>query len=127
MSDEESSYKAIEQREEQNVLLRALLGSTKALGSAVVLIMLSGLWVLVTDHFKLEEVVRLHGSLFDATKLNSERIGKLERAVIPPQGRWTYGMHMSFSDELKRLNADVIMPDSHAIHDQHLTYLGTNP
>jgi hypothetical protein len=44
------------QREENNVLLRSLVGLSKIIGGAVVLLLLSGILAAIIDHIKLAEV-----------------------------------------------------------------------
>jgi hypothetical protein len=55
MSDDEQH--ASEQRDEQSVLLRTLVGSVKVFGGILLALIGTGIMVAIADHFKLETVV----------------------------------------------------------------------
>jgi hypothetical protein len=52
----EQDEKGISQREENNTLLRSMVGLTRILGGAIVVLLLSGGVAAWSDHFKLAEV-----------------------------------------------------------------------
>lgn len=56
MSDIEREQHAGQQREEQNTLLRSLLGLVRIIGGALALLLLTGIGIAVADHFKLMAV-----------------------------------------------------------------------
>ncbi len=56
MSTEEAEKHASDQREDQNSLLRGLLGMVKIVGGLIAMLMSTGIVVAVADHYKLINV-----------------------------------------------------------------------
>jgi hypothetical protein len=65
-SSEDDSRKSVLQREENNILLRSLVGLAKIVGGAVVLLLVSGVVAAIFDHIKLSEL----GTKVDALALS---------------------------------------------------------
>jgi hypothetical protein len=70
MSNEEQH--ASEQRDEQSVLLRTLVGSVKIFGGILLTLIGTGMMVAIADHFKLETVITSVESLHKLVIKTSE-------------------------------------------------------
>ena len=104
-----------ELHEEQNVLLRGMLGVLKIAGGAAVLSLLGGFGVLVSDHFDNHERDRK----LEKILLNQDQMSAQVRALGNPRNRWSYGMQANFAQELASRNTTLVIPSVESIRKSH--------
>ncbi len=119
MSEDEKSQQAVEQREENNTLLRAINGAIRIAGGLCVTALLAGFCILFTDHFANIErdKVLVKMSLTQDTVM--AKLVLMERAIGPKESRWTYGMQTNYASEMAARNPSIFVPDVRKIKEAH--------
>lgn len=120
MSEEEIHDKAIQQREENIVLLRSIRFVIAGVGTAIVGLTAAGVVALVNDHFKLDQLVELHRTALILSAKHEDRLNAYAKTMFPIETRWSWPMQKVFADQLHQRNPTMDVPPAKDIHEDGL-------
>jgi len=114
---------ASEQRVANNAIQKAQLNILKFIAGTVFISALGLIPVVVSDHFKLDEMSRAIATISAAQIINTARISELGNRMPSLGSRWSFGMQEDFNNQLGARN-HLELPDVKGIQESHLGDLG---